>query len=54
MHPELEAKQQTAVVNLRTTSAQFEVPPPLPVMDDPDVYVVHLDAMETNMRRNYV
>ena len=54
MHAELEAKQQMAVVNLQTTSAQFKVPPPLPVMDDPDVYVVHPDAMETNMRRKYV
>ena len=54
MHAELEAEQQRAVVNLQTTPAQFKVPPPLPVMDDPDVYVVHPDAMETNMRRNYV
>ena len=54
MHAELEAEQQTAVVNLQTTSAQSELPPPLTVMDNLDVYVVHPDAMETNMRRNYV
>ena len=54
MHAELEAEQQTAVVNSQTTLTQFKVPPPLPVMDEPDVYVVHPDAMETNMRRNYV
>ena len=54
MHAELEAEQQMAVVSSQTTLTQFEVPPPLPVMDEPDVYVVHLDAMEMNMRRNYV
>ena len=54
MHAELEAEQQMAVVNSQTTLTQFKVPPPLPVMDEPDVYVVHLDAMETNTRRNYV
>ena len=54
MHTEMEAKQQMAVVNLQTTLAQFKVPPPLPVIDEPDIYMVHPDAMETNTRRNYV
>ena len=54
MYAKLEAEQQTPVMNLGMTPGQFEVPPPLPVMDEPDVYVVHLDAMETNTRRNYV
>ena len=54
MHAELEAEQQTPVMNLGLTTERFEVPPPLPVMDDLDVYIVHLDAMETNTRKNYV
>ena len=54
MHAKLEAEQQTPVMNLGITPGQFEVPPPLPVMDEPDVYVVHSDAMETNTRRNYM
>ena len=54
MHAELEAEQQTPVMNLGRTPGQFEVPPPLPVLDEPDIYVVHLDAMETNTRKNYM
>ena len=38
MHAELEAEQQTPVMNLGLTPGQFEVPPPLPVMDEPDIY----------------
>ena len=41
-------------MNLEITLGWFEVPPPLPVMDEPDIYIVHSDAMETNNRRNYV
>ena len=54
MHAELEAEQQTPVMNLGLTPGQFEVPQPLPVMDEPDVYVVRSDAMETNTRKNYM
>ena len=51
---EFEAEQQTAVVLLQRSQGQFEVPPPLPVMDEPEVYVTHQDVMDTNMRKNYV
>ena len=32
---ELEAKDQTPLVNIRRSPGRFEVPPPLPVMDEP-------------------
>ena len=32
----------------------FEVPPLLPAMDEPAVYVLHPDVMQVNTRRNYV
>ena len=51
---ELEAKQQTPVMPLGRTPGHFEVPPPLPVMDEPGVYVTQPDVMDTNMRKNYV
>ena len=54
MRTELEAEQQTPLMDMRRTPGQFEVPPPLPVMDNPDVYVIHPDVMETNTRKNYV
>ena len=54
MQAELEAEQQTPVMDLGRTAGQFEVPPPLPVMDKQDVYAIHPDAMETNMCKNYV
>ena len=52
MQYKLEAEQQTPLTDVGRTSGQFKVPPPLPAMDEPDVYVVHPDAMETNT--NYV
>ena len=55
MGAELEAEQhRTPLMDVRRTLSQFEVPPPLPVMDNPDVYVLHPDTMETNTRKNYV
>ena len=54
MQAELEAEQQTPVMNLGRDPGQFEAPPPLPMLDDPGVYVMHQDIMEMNTRRNYV
>ena len=54
MQAELEAEVQTQLMDLRRTLNSFEIPPPLPTMDNPDVYILHLDAMETNTRKNYV
>ena len=50
---ELEAEDQTPLVNIRTLG-RFEVPPPLPVMDEPAMYVLHPDVMQINIRKNYV
>ena len=46
MQAKLEVEQQTPLMDLGRTPGQFEVPPPLPAMDEPDVYVLHPDAME--------
>ena len=54
MWAEFEAKQQTPLVDIRRSPSQFEVPPPLPAMDEPDVYVLHPDVMQVNTRKNYV
>ena len=54
MQAELEAEQQMPLMDLRRTPSQFETPPPLPATDEPDIYVLHPDAMQTNMRKNYV
>ena len=51
---ELEAEDQTLLVNIRRSLGRFEVPPPLPVMDEPAVYVLHPDVMQINTRKNYV
>ena len=51
---ELEAKDQTPLVNIRRSPGRFEVPPPLPVMDEPALYVLHSDVMQINTRKNYV
>ena len=51
---ELEAEDQTPLVNIRRPPGRFEVPPPLPVMDEPAVYVLHPDVMQVNTRKNYV
>ena len=50
----LEAEDQTPLVNIRRSPGRFEVPPPLPVMDEPAMYVLHLDVMQINTRKNYV
>ena len=54
MQAELEAEQQTPVMSIGRTPSQFEVPPPLPMMDEPEVYVIQPDAIDTNMHKNYV
>ena len=51
---ELEAEDQTLLVNIRRPLGRFEVPPPLPAMDEPAVYVLHPDVMQVNTRKNYV
>ena len=51
---ELEVQQQTPLMDLRRTPNQFKTPPPLPAMDEPTVYVLHPDVMQTNTRKNYV
>ena len=54
MWAELEAEDQTPLVNIRRSPGRFEVPPPLPVMDEPAVYILHPDVMQINTRKNYV
>ena len=54
MWAELDAQDQTPLVNIRRSPGRFEVPPPLPVMDEPAVYVLHPDVMQINTRKNYV
>ena len=54
MWAELEAEQQTPLVDIRRSPRHFEVPPPLPAMDEPAIYVLHLDVMQVNTRKNYV
>ena len=51
---ELDAQDQTPWVNIRRSPGRFEVPPPLPVMDEPAMYVLHPDVMQINTRKNYV
>ena len=51
---ELEAEDQTPLVNIRRSPGRFEVPPPLPMMDEPAMYVLHPDVMQINTRKNYV
>ena len=51
---ELEAEDQTPLVNIRKSPGRFEIPPPLPAMDEPAVYVLHPDVMQVNTRKNYV
>ena len=54
MWAELEAEQQTPLVDIRRSPRHFKVPPPLPAMDEPAVYVLHPDVMQVNTRKNYV
>ena len=54
MWTELEAEQQTPLVDIRRSLGRSEVPPPLPAMDEPAVYVLHPDVMQVNTRKNYV
>ena len=54
MWAELEAEQQTPLVDIRRSPRHFEVPPPLPAMDEPTTYILHPDVMQVNTRKNYV
>ena len=54
MWAELEAEQETPLVDIRRSTRQFKVPPPLPAMDEPAVYVLHPDVMQVNTKKNYV
>ena len=54
MWVELEAEQQTPLVDIRRSPRHFKVPPPLPAMDEPAVYILHPDVMQVNTRKNYV
>ena len=54
MWAELEAEQQTPLVDIRRSTTQFAVPPPLPAMDEPAIYILHPDVMQVNTRKNYV
>ena len=54
MWVELEAEQQTPLVDIRRSQRHFKFPPPLPAMDEPAVYVLHPDVMQVNSRKNYV
>ena len=54
MWAELEAEQQTPLVDIRRSLRHFETLPPLPAMDEPAVYILHPDVMQVNTRKNYV
>ena len=54
MWAELEAEQQTSLVDIRKSPRHFEVPPLLPAMDEPAIYISHPDVMQVNTRKNYV
>ena len=53
MKIELENEDQTPLTQSRNENKMFS-PPPLPLMDDPEVYVTHSDVMHIATRRNYV
>ena len=50
----MEAEDQTPLVNIRRSPGRFEVPPPLPAMDEPAMYVLHPNVIQVNTRKNYV
>ena len=54
MWAELEAEQQTPLVDIRRSLRHSKVPPLLPAMDEPAVYVLHPNVMQVNTRKNYV
>ena len=49
---DLEQEQQTSVIQLSNRWNAVSLPP-LPVMPDPEAYILQQDAMTPNMRRNY-
>ena len=54
MWAELEAEQQNPLVDMRRSPRHSKVPPPLPIMDEPAIYILHPDVMQVNTRKNYV
>ena len=54
MWAELEAEQQTPLVDIRRSLRHFEVPPRLLAKDEPAIYVLHPDVMQVNTRKNYI
>ena len=54
MWTEPEAEEQTPLVNIRRSPGMFEVPPLLPAMGEPAIYILHPDVMQVNTRKNYV
>ena len=53
MKMELENEDQTPFTRIHNENRTF-TPPPLPLMDDPEVYITHNDVMHITTRRNYV
>ena len=53
MKMELENEDQTPLTQPHNENRTF-TPPPLPLMDDPEVYMTHSDVMHITTRRNYV
>ena len=51
MWASLEVEHQTPLVDIRRSTTQFEVPPPLPAMDEPAIYVLHQDVMQVNTKK---
>ena len=51
MWAELETEDQTPLVNIRRSPGRFEVLPPLPVMDEPAMYILHSDVIQINTRK---
>ena len=50
---DLEQEQQTSVIQLSSKGNTVSLPP-LPAMPDPEEYVLQQDAMNPNMRKNYI
>ena len=54
MWAEFEAEQQTPLVDIRRSTTQFNLPPLLPAMDEPAIYILHPDVMQVKTRKNYL
>ena len=51
---DLEQEQQTSVIQLSGEARNKVQLPPLPLMPEPEAYVIQVDVMSPQMRRNYV